>query len=156
MYVKNDLFKIYLSSSGMVKDYFEVKKIKNLNFTLNVCESWNSFIDIGTSDGFVSELLIKKGFENGVAVEVDFNKELAERANQYNNLIILSEYIQNIEFKKTFDLAVMRDLFEHIPLSEMKGFCKKVSSIQTQGGVVYMLTPNPFYCGPAEFFKLCL
>ena len=54
--------------------------------------------------------------------------------------------------KISFDFVLLMDVFEHI--SNIESFVGKLATIQKNGGVLYIITPNPIFCGPAEKSEL--
>lgn len=155
MYQKNDLYKVYKKYvkndrlSDRLPDVGKKYTLDIINKAINSCENWNNFLDIGACGGHYSIALLHK-FKNGVAVEATPNEQLLGLAKEYKNLTVKTGFIQKINFTEKFDFVLMADVFEHIPLVDMGEFTKKISTIQDVGGVIYILTPNPLFCGPAS------
>ena len=59
------------------------------------------------------------------------------------------DLFKKMDFKEKFDFILMADVFEHIPETDLVDFVSRVSFLQEAGGIVYILTPNPTFCGPA-------
>ena len=66
---------------------------------------------------------------------------------KFNNLSFETKYIEDLKIDNFFDFVMLIDIFEHI--EDIKTFIDQVAHLQTTGGVVYIVTPNPLYCGPA-------
>lgn len=154
MYPKNDLYEIYKKNirndrlSDRLPDVGKKYTLDVINRAINSCEKWNNFLDIGACGGHYSIPLLFK-FNNGFAVEATPNNQLLQLEKDYKNFTVKTGFIQNTDFKNKFDFILMADVFEHIPDNDLENFTKKISSIQDIGGVLYILTPNPLFCGPA-------
>lgn len=152
MFPKNNLYKEYkknyidLTFSKRIPDVTKKITLENINVAINCCEKWDNFLDIGASTGHYSSALVHK-FKKGLLVEVTPPAELALLVGKYKNLSIQTVYIEKLKTSEKFDFIMLIDLFEHI--ENIGLFVKQVSLLQEKGGVVYILTPNPLYCGPA-------
>lgn len=157
MYPKNNLFKIYIKNnstdthlSPRLPDFSKKYSFTIINAAINCCDKWNNFLDIGAGNGHYSIPLLHK-FKNGVAVEPNINNEAIYKIkDKYPNYKIYNDYIENIKFENKFDFIFMSDLFEHIPNDKITNFISNISETQSEGGVIYILTPNTFFTGPAE------
>ena len=152
MYQKNNLYKLYKYNTSE-KDYSSeipdvTKKItlENLNIAINSCNKWDYFLDIGADNGHYSLPLLKK-FRNGIAIEVNENEELSNIEEQNETFKVYSKKIEDIEINSKIDFISLIDVFEHIP--DPNKLTNKISSFQDVGGVVFIIIPNTFYCGPA-------
>jgi len=154
MYQHNNLSKIFFKLSrdqrlsSRLPDYTSTTTLYYINTAINCCDNWNNFLDIGASDGYYSIPLLKK-FARGTAVEIDNNQNLISLKNDFNNFTPIIGTIDDIKLNTKFDFILMADVFEHIPSEEINDFCLRLSSMQNAGGVIYILTPNPIFCGPA-------
>jgi len=159
MYQKNNLPEIYFKSSrekrlsSRLPDYTNTTTLYYMNRAINCCDNWDNFLDIGASDGYYSVPLLKK-FEKGTAVEMDNNENLISLKKDFDNFTPIIGTIDNIKVDTKFDFILMADVFEHIPLTEINNFCLQLSGMQNIGGVIYILTPNPVFCGPATKSEL--
>lgn len=141
---------IDINLSKRLPDHFEKYKMDILDKGINICDKWDNFLDVGANNGRYSYLLLEKGFKSGVAVEVSENKSLKELGEKYSNLNITNKLIQDFITEEKFDFILLSDVFEHIPLSDLNEFLQKLSDLQNDNGVIYILTPNSIVCGPAE------
>lgn len=146
MYVKNkvntllsEYSKKSLSTrlSNRIVNRFERYNYEILNMAVNSCDSWNTFCDIGASDGRLSWIMLNNGFKKGYAIEVSDNEQLTKLGKEFKNLVIYNKLIQEVNFKDKIDFIVLSDVFEHIPLSDMSQFIDKLSSMQ-RGGESYI------------------
>jgi ubiquinone/menaquinone biosynthesis C-methylase UbiE len=153
MYPENNLYGLYKKYtrediySHRVPDITKKRTLEIMNFAINCCESWGSSLDIGGGSGHYSLPLLHK-FKKSVVVEVAPHKELSLLKDAYSNFEYYNNFIEDIDFKEKFDFILLADIFEHIV--DIKLFISQISSLQNKGGVVYVLTPNPLFCGPAE------
>lgn len=154
-YPDNDLYSFYKKYaknawlSSRVHDHTIQWTVEILNRAINCCDQWNSFIDIGAGNGRNTSTLLHK-FKKGIAVEIDPNEALKEVGERNSNVRILFKPIQKLKLKEKIDFILLSDVFEHIPVPDVNGFLHLISGYQDKGGVVYVLTPNALFCGPAE------
>ena len=155
MYQKNNLAEVFFKFSrekrlsSRLPDYTNITTLYYMNRAINCCDQWNNFLDIGASDGHYSIPLLKK-FCEGTAVEMDNNQSLVSLKKDYGNFNPIIGTISDIKPGTKFDFILMADVFEHIPLDHINDFCLKLSEIQDVGGVIYIMTPNAMFCGPAS------
>lgn len=153
-YPKNNLSKYFYSHgsfrwfSPRLPDFTNKWTVDYMNFAINICEKWNTFLDIGAGDGRYSRTLAPK-FKKGYAVESTSNDNFASIHSDFPNVTCVTKYIQHTSIKEKIDFVLLADVFEHIPLKDIQSFVKKINSMQSTGGVVYILTPNAIRCAPA-------
>jgi SAM-dependent methyltransferase len=113
------------------------------------------FLDIGAGDGRLSQLLLHKYSPNGVAVEVQVNKE------KWNNILtqyptlelkvgLIQDWLTKFQGKYLFDLIILIEVFEHIPPEEIPSLLKNLYEILAINGMIFITTPNRITQGPAE------
>lgn len=153
MYPKNNLYKLYKENvydryfSTRIPDVTKKRTLEVMNLAVNACSSWNSSLDIGGGSGHYSIPLLHK-FKKSVVVEVDKHEEHIYLKNKYPHFEYHNNFVEKVDFKEKFDFILLADIFEHIEDPEV--FIEKLSSLQNKDGVIYILTPNPLFCGPAE------
>lgn len=162
MYVKNDLYKKYLEGiyeTIYSSDFPDVTKkitLEKINIAINACDKWDLFIDIGSSNGHYAQPLLKK-FRKGICVEINKYEELEKLKKENKNLEIIYNDFTKTDIKDKADFIMLIDVFEHIKNVDELLSC--MSKIQDIGGVILILVPNTFYCGPAHeseiFYKKC-
>jgi SAM-dependent methyltransferase len=153
MYPALDLYRHYKSGfisaehSPALPDVTKKATLENINFAINLCEKWESVMDIGGGNGHYLAALAAK-FKRGVLVEIETFAEHAELVQKRPNIYVAHSPIERYEpGGQTADFILLADLFEHI--ADIDEFVKKLSSLQTAGGLIYIMTPNPLTCGPA-------
>ncbi len=153
MYPKNDLYEVYKNnfddaiSLHRPVDVTKKRTLEVMNLAINCCEHWGASLDVGGGTGHYTIPLLHK-FKKSVVVEVQNLPDHEFLKNKYSNFEYYNDFIENIDFKEKFDFILLVDIFEHIV--DVNSFIKQVSELQNKGGVVYILTPNPLFCGPAE------
>jgi SAM-dependent methyltransferase len=150
MYPKLSLYNNYLEYSrkgNPLPDVTARTTMYWINCAINVCDTWDNFMDIGGGDGKNAVTLLGK-FKKGTLVEVDNSDEHEKIKGLYENISIFNDLIEKYpsNYNKA-DFILLADVYEHIP--EIEKFVKQISDLQTDTGVVYIMTPNPIFCGPA-------
>ncbi len=154
-YPDNDLYKYYKKYADnawlslRIQDHTLRRTLEILNRAINCCERWDSFMDIGAGNGRNSATLLHK-FKHGYAIEVDPNDALKKIDRENTNLKVLLKPIQEVKITKKIDFILLSDVIEHIPVRDIAGVVRSISGLQERGGVLYILTPNAIFCGPAE------
>lgn len=150
MYPSLELYKHYLKHSCAGKslpDLTHKLTMNRINQATNLCDIRNNFIDIGAGNGY-NAIALSHIFNKGTIVEVEMEAQNKERASKFNNVTIFGDLIEKYDSgEEKFDFVLLADIFEHIP--DINSFIDKIAKIQTENGVVYMMTPNPIFCGPA-------
>lgn len=157
MYPKPLLYKNYIRKNKF-KEFSEhfpdiTRKItlNNINYAINNCDKWTNFLDIGAGDGRYS-IALSSFFNFGTIVEIENHDRHNQIKKDCPNIEILNHLIEDYDTSTKFDFILLADLFEHIP--DIERLIEKVSSLQDAGGVIYILTPNPTFCGPATKSEL--
>lgn len=118
-----------------------------MNYAINLCDSWDSCMDIGGGSGHYLNALATK-FKKAILVEVSDQPEHKQIKEKYKNIEVNHSFIESYQTKEKFDFILLADIFEHI--KDIESFTVKISNLQNKGGVVYIMTPNPITCGPAN------
>lgn len=132
------------------RDLPEITKkttLTRMNYAINLCEYWNSCLDIGCGNGHYLAPLSTK-FKKCVGIEIDHLPGQREHEKKYPNISILNTSFETYKTHEKFDFVLLVDIFEHIP--DVEAFVKKISHLQNDGGIVYIITPNPLFVGPAS------
>jgi trans-aconitate 2-methyltransferase len=114
----------------------------------NVKNENPSIIEIGCGIGLIS-LELAKIYPKGKVVGVDISEKSIEEAN------ILAEEIGNVHFLAgnfmeeqdygQFDIILLPDVIEHVPVENHEVFFKNVLKLKANGGKVLINIPSPFY-----------
>lgn len=102
-------------------------------------------LDIGCSFGMFEQLTIKKGCREVIGIDIN-QKQLKNARSQVKDekvkFIHASVLDLSIFKDKSFDIAVMWDVLEHIPKNtELKAF-KEIYRVLKSQGSIYLSTPN--------------
>jgi SAM-dependent methyltransferase len=102
-------------------------------------------IDIGCGDGrFSRELAL--AFPSASVVGVDYSRRAIALASAMNpdisNLTFQPSDITQEHGLGAFDIAVLMEVFEHIPLEETGIFIKSVHALLHRGGTLYLTVPH--------------
>lgn len=152
MYPAHDLYETYRAAivrppfSVGIFDHTKRFTLERLNFAINLCERWQHAIDIGGGNGHYLAALTAK-FPRTTLVEVSHFPEHDTLTSTYPTTTIVRSLIEEYRGDGSADFILLADLFEHIP--HIQQFVRILSTLQPVGGVVYIMTPNPLYCGPA-------
>ena len=152
MYPAHNLYQLYRTAMGQapfsigVFDQTKRFTLERLNFAINVCERWEHAMDIGGGNGHYLAALAKK-FARTTLVEVSHFPEHDTFSSTYPKTTIVRSLIEDYRGDGSADFILLADLFEHIP--NIASFVNRLNTLQPVGGVVYIMTPNPLYCGPA-------
>jgi 2-polyprenyl-3-methyl-5-hydroxy-6-metoxy-1,4-benzoquinol methylase len=153
MYPKNNLHEHYYQRlnddrfSSAIPDVTSKSTLLNMNYAINICEEWETCMDIGGGNGRYTSALAAL-FKKATLVEVDNLPEHRDLERNYTNINVVHDFIENHKTTSLIDFILLADVYEHIP--DIEPFVEKISSMQNVGGVVYIMTPNPIVCGPAD------
>ncbi|MBU3668624.1 MAG: class I SAM-dependent methyltransferase [Candidatus Taylorbacteria bacterium] len=152
MYTKNNIFGTYLKNlhekdfSSDIPDITKKRTLELINVAINCCEDWNTAVDVGGGNGHYSLSLTDK-FKNIFLIEPTLHEEHERIQKKHQNYTVIHKLVEETELDSKVDFIMLCDLFEHI--LHIEEFAQKISDLQDKGGVVYILTPNPLFCGPA-------
>lgn len=108
-------------------------------------ESRQRIVDIGCGDGRFSRELAMASPASSV-VGVDYSKRAVTLASAMNqdlpNLQFLSKDITGDSGLGQFDLAILMEVFEHLPLADADRFMRAVRALVKPGGVLYLTVPH--------------
>jgi len=103
-----------------------------------------SILEIGCGTGIFSRYLLAKDFINVVCLDLD--KRLAPALAGLDPFQVVFEeaetYISSISGKRTFDLIVLHDVLEHLPLEKSCSIFKSLHSVLALGGRILIRVPN--------------
>ncbi len=114
-----------------------------------------TFLDIGAGDGRLSLLMLRSGYLNGAAIEVQGNaKSWQAITDTYGSFHfydgLLQEHVAAMTRNQKFDFVLLSEVFEHIPLPDVSAFLQALHAVLSDDGCVFLTTPNFDVQGPAE------
>jgi len=143
---------LYCSKKGegfspFLYDSWAINYLSTIEYLLgkiSAC-SGTRIIDIGCGDGrFSRELSLY--FPSSIVTGIDYSEKAIALA------MAMNMDIQNLDFKvmnilgqnssDVFDIAILMEVVEHIPLYDVDAFLKSVHSLLKRGGVLYLTVPH--------------
>ena len=102
-------------------------------------------VDIGCGDGrFSRELAL--AFQSSIIIGIDFSRRAIALSSAMNpdiaNLKFQSLDITNQHTLDPFDISVLMEVFEHIPIEDAIHFMGSVRALLKDGGVLYLTVPH--------------
>lgn len=152
MYPEKNLYSTYKKLfdekdlSSFIPDITKKRTLDLMNTAVNCSESWDYALDIGGGSGHYGLPLIEK-FKEVTLIEPDIYEEHAVFDKKFKNFSVIHSMVKDVTLESKVDFILLADVFEHIP--GIEGFVSQLSRFQETGGVVYIMTPNPLFCGPA-------
>jgi 2-polyprenyl-3-methyl-5-hydroxy-6-metoxy-1,4-benzoquinol methylase len=142
--------------SQRLPDYAIRFWIKSFEEAIARC-SVGKFLDIGAGNGRLSQLLISEYNPAGTAIEVQidhtiWNKILKKHTGLKLKQGLLQSLVNQLKDGK-FNLAILVEVFEHIPPKDILTFLSNLNSVLTNDGMIFLTTPNRIAQGPAEQSK---
>ena len=105
-------------------------------------------LEVGCGIGTFTGLLIKE-VVHGKVVAMDISGASVKYAsdnNPYKNLKFVHADAANHDFgNQKFDVVVLPDVLEHIPIELHRQLFKKLSDVLNDGGFIFIHIPNPYY-----------
>lgn len=106
-------------------------------------------LEIGCGVGTLTELLVRGLGRDGSLVATDLSPRSVEFAKQRlgerDHLRLLAGNVLELELDERFDVVVLPDVIEHIPLALHRELFQRVSSWLAPEGFVVLNYPNPLY-----------
>ena len=113
-----------------------------------------SVLEVGCGTGIFSRYLREKGFTDVVCLDMD--ERLAPVLADLAPFQVIFEdaeaYAASISGKRTFDLIVMHDVLEHLPLTKACSMFKAFHDALAPGGRIVIRLPNMSSPWGARFF----
>lgn len=141
MQYKNNDFKHYFL------DTWSINYASTIEYLLGKIETGpgTRIVDIGCGDGRFSREL-SSVFECSTVIGIDYSKRAIALASALNsdipNLSFQPLDITTEHNLEQFDVAVLMEVFEHIPLDEAADFIRSVHDLLKVGGVLYLTVPH--------------
>ncbi|MEO8760472.1 MAG: class I SAM-dependent methyltransferase [Bacteroidia bacterium] len=139
-----DTFKAHQKKLGVnIRHRTIFKNLKKVGLT-----NQSNVIEIGCGIGTLSSLIIKY-LSSGSFVGVDISKESIEMAQQinagYKNASFVVSDMSTFSYPKKFDVVVLPDVLEHIPVEQHTNLFKILNEITTNDAFVLINIPEPNY-----------
>ncbi len=106
-------------------------------------------LEIGSGVGTLTELLARGLGSEGSLVGLDFSARSIEVARRrlasFDRVELLAADVLDVSLDGPFDVIVMPDVIEHIPLEHHREMLGRVASWLAEDGFVLLNYPNPHY-----------
>jgi len=116
-----------------------------------------SILEIGCGTGIFSRYLQKKGFTDVVCLDLD--ERLAPVLADLDPFQVVFDdaetFVDSISGKRTFNLIVLHDVLEHLPLEKACSMFKAFHSALAVGGRILIRVPNMSSPWAARIFYGC-
>lgn len=121
-----------------------IEKLKNAGL-----KSHHKVLEIGCGIGTFTSLLVED-IKEGSIVSMDISGKSIEEAKQlfgkYTHLQLIHADVVEYDFKEVmFDVVVLPDVLEHIPIEFHDTLFKKISKVLSPSGFVFIHIPNPYF-----------
>lgn len=108
-----------------------------------------NILEIGCGVGTQTELILKFLSLDANVTALDISDKSIEYAKKrlakYSNISLVTGDITKIELHETFDVIVLPDVLEHIPLRQHDDLFKKLSDLLDPNGFILIHIPHPRY-----------
>lgn len=109
-----------------------------------------NILEVGCGIGTQTQLMLQYLSPKANLVSVDLSPKSIEIASsrlseKYNNLTLIAGNIIELEFDLAFDVIVMPDVLEHIPIDQHEMLFQKFSEILSENGIIVIHMPDPDY-----------
>jgi 2-polyprenyl-3-methyl-5-hydroxy-6-metoxy-1,4-benzoquinol methylase len=129
---------------GINERHFSIlKKLKE-----NGLQKDHKVLEVGCGIGTLTKLLLdylKKGTLYGLDITPENIKLAKERLKAYSNVTFNIADATDFCLDETFDVIVMPDVIEHIPLELHARMFINMKKMLKKGGFIFMHFPNPFH-----------
>lgn len=127
-----------LPPGNILQNLYLKKRIKALKY--------KRFLEVGSGNGFLSNILLKRGLEG---VGCDLNLSACQNNEEFN-----SQYIKNQTYKvlncdflalnenDTFDIIISAFVIEHLDDNDLSDFIKKMKNLLAQDGIIILFVPS--------------
>lgn len=109
----------------------------------------NRILEIGSGIGTQTQLLAEFLSDEGFILSNDISEKSIDLAKkrlfEFNNIKFLCGDIINIEIDEKFDIILLPDVLEHIPIKEHFLLFRKLKGLLNDDGSIVIHIPNPYY-----------
>jgi 2-polyprenyl-3-methyl-5-hydroxy-6-metoxy-1,4-benzoquinol methylase len=113
-------------------------------------------LEIGCGIGTVTQLLIRylrNGFLYSCDIADENIKTVQNFLGHYKNLSLKVKDATDFCLDMEFDVIIMPDVIEHIPITYHAKMFKNLAKMLKQTGFIYIHIPNPYYLEWANIFR---
>lgn len=105
-------------------------------------------LEIGCGIGTQTDLLaayLKKGQITAVDISSESIQIAKKRLSRFSNVKLIAAEIISHEIEHKFDVIILPDVLEHIPIERHKDLFNKISKLIKPDGIIFVHIPNPYY-----------
>lgn len=105
-------------------------------------------LEIGCGIGTQTELIASdanKGFVTALDISPKSVELAKKRLAHLSNIEFIAADVIAHDFKKQYDIIVLPDVLEHIPIEQHTQLFEKLSKILKPSGYIFIHIPNPYY-----------
>ncbi len=110
---------------------------------------YHEVLEIGCGIGTVTELILqhlnKDGFLRAVDISPESIDTATSRLRKYRNVDLMVKDITATDIRGAYDVIVLPDVIEHIPISLHAKLFKNISKALNKNGFVFIHMPDPNY-----------
>lgn len=128
-------------------DTWSINYVSTIEYLLQKIDAGpgTRIVDIGCGDGRFSREL-SRDFQSSTVVGIDYSKRAIALASAMNPDIASLKF-QSLDITKKhslgkFDIAVLMEVFEHIPIEDAGNFIGSVHALLKGGGALYLTVPH--------------
>ena len=128
-------------------DTWSINYVTTIEYLLKKIEvsPISRIVDIGCGDGRLSREL-SLAFQSSVIIGIDYYKRAIALASAMNPNITNLKF-QSLDITKEhtldpFDIALLVEVFEHIPTENAEQFIERVRMLLRKGGILYLTVPH--------------
>jgi trans-aconitate 2-methyltransferase len=103
-------------------------------------------LEIGCGNGAITKLIAKK-VKKGKISSVDISSEsiatARENLKNYSNVSFVISDVIDFNTSEKFDVIVVADMLEHIPMEHHDNLFKKLSAVLEKNGFIFINIPEP-------------
>ena len=115
------------------------------------------FLEIGCGIGTQTKLMLQYLSLDANVTAIDISEKSIEiakkRLKKYENLELISGDIIEIDIGGIYDVIVLPDVIEHIPLAQHRTLFDKLSKLLKKEGFILIHIPSPYYLEWATQYK---
>lgn len=99
---------------------------------------------IGTITGFIAQK-VKHGSVTATDISGKSLEVAKKRLQKFSTISYLKGDVTDLDFNEKFDVIVLPDVLEHIPIAHHTDLFEKLYQILKENGWIFIHIPNPFY-----------
>lgn len=108
-------------------------------------QKWNNFLEIGSGNGYISNVLLRKGL-SGVGCDLnksacENNKSLNQKYVSKNKYKVYNQNFLDLDTSQKYDLIISSMVIEHLKEGELTKFIEKSKELLSENGNIVFYVP---------------